>query len=81
MFLEGVSVGGKPLTALPGLSDTAIDASKALKALPQLLNMTMMGGWHWHEALLVWGQDAVWGFAGGVVCCSAVLCRTGRCVK
>jgi hypothetical protein len=43
MFLEGVNVGGKPLTALPGLQDTAIDASKALRALPQLLNMTMMG--------------------------------------
>jgi hypothetical protein len=46
MFLEGVNVGGKPLTALPGLQDTAIDASKALRALPQLLNMTMMGKHH-----------------------------------
>jgi hypothetical protein len=43
VFMEGISVGGKPLTALPALQDTAIDASKALKALPQLLNMTMMG--------------------------------------
>lgn len=41
--MDGINVNGKPLTALPGLQETSIDASKALRALPQLLNMTMMG--------------------------------------
>lgn len=41
--MDGISVNGKPLSDLSGLQNTAIDASKALKALPQLLNMTMMG--------------------------------------
>lgn len=43
VFMDGISVNGKPLSDLSGLQSTAIDASKALKALPQLLNMTMMG--------------------------------------
>jgi len=43
VFLEGINLGGKPLTQLPALQDTAIDASKALRALPQLLNITMAG--------------------------------------
>jgi hypothetical protein len=41
--MDGISVNGKPLSDLSGLQNTAIDASKAIKALPQLLNMTMMG--------------------------------------
>lgn len=43
VFLEGINLGGKPLTALPALQNATIDASKALKALPQLMNITMMG--------------------------------------
>jgi hypothetical protein len=41
--MEGISLGGKPLNSLPALQDASIDASKALKALPQLMNITMMG--------------------------------------
>lgn len=43
VFLDGINLGGKPLTQLPALQDAPIDASKALRALPQLLNITMAG--------------------------------------
>jgi hypothetical protein len=41
--LEGVQVNGKPVMQLPALKEATLDTATALKALPQLLNITMAG--------------------------------------